>query len=178
MGRGSRYFNLRLEDLRYVADFYGKVYDRRFSGRTENNPRPPLIRENTVLGALHSLNEQLDLVRAGSEFQRILKLYVRGQPGALLGGGSDVSGEVAKDLAWYLQQNGVPPSGVLIFLRDLARKAHEQCLGAPGPEGTTDAETLDEGIREVLHVTAASVAGSLGQGWTARSLNEVLRLWN
>jgi len=85
---------------------------------------------------------------------------------------------MAKDLAWYLQQNGVPPSGVLVFLRDLARKAHEQCLGAQGPEGTTDAETLDEGIREVLHVTAASVAGNLGQGWSTRSLNEILRLWN
>jgi anaphase-promoting complex subunit 1 len=62
MRRSSRYFNLRLEDLRYVADFYGKVYDRRFSGRSENNPRPPLIRENTALGALHSLNEQLNLL--------------------------------------------------------------------------------------------------------------------
>jgi anaphase-promoting complex subunit 1 len=117
-------------------------------------------------------------VRADAEFQRILRIYVRGQPGALLGGGSEVSAETAKDLAWYLQQNGVPPAGVLMFLRDLARKAHDQCFGAPGPEGTTDAETLDEGIREVLHVTAASVAGNLGQGWTARSLNEVLRLWN
>jgi len=85
---------------------------------------------------------------------------------------------MAKDLAWYLQQNGVPPSGVLMLLRDLARKAHEQCLGGPEPEGTTDAGTLDEGIREVLHVTATSVAGSLGQGWTTRSLNEVLRLWS
>ena len=178
MRRTSRYFNLRLEDLRYIADFYGKVYDRRFSGRSENNPRPPLIRENTALGALHTLNEQLNLVRVDPEFLRILKVYVRGQPGALLGGGSEISAEIAKDLAWYLQQNGVPPSGVLVLLRDLARKAHEQCLGAPAPEGTTDAETLDEGIREVLHVTAASVAENLGQGWTARSLNEVLRLWN
>jgi len=178
MRRSSRYFNLRLEDLRYVADFYGKVYDRRFSGRSENNPRPPLIRENTALGALHSLNEKLSLVRADPEFLKILKVYVRGQPGALLGGGSDVSVGTVKDLTWYLQQNGVPPSGALMLLRDLARKAHEQCLGAPEPEGTTDGERLDEGIREVLHVTAVSVAGNLGQGWTARSLNEVLKLWN
>jgi anaphase-promoting complex subunit 1 len=96
----------------------------------------------------------------------------------LLGGGGEVSAEMAKDLAWYLQQSCVPPSGVLIFLRDLARKAHEQCLGAPGPEGTTEVEMLDEGIREVLHVTAANVVGNLGQGWTTRSLDEVLRLWN
>jgi len=178
MRRTSRYFNLRLEDLRYIADFYGKVYDRRFSGRSENNPRPPLVRENTALGALHSLNEQLNLVRTDPEFPRILKVYVRGQPGALLGGGSEVSAGMAKDLAWYLQQNGVPPSGVLVLLRDLAGKAHEQCLGPPEPDGTKDVQTLDEGIREVLHVTAASVAGSLGQGWTARSLNEVLRLWS
>jgi len=81
-------------------------------------------------------------------------------------------------LAWYLQQNNVPPSNVLVVLRELASQAHEQCLGMPEPDGTTDLVVLDEGIKEVLHITAAGLVFMLGQGWSVRSLNEILALWN
>ena len=48
MSPDSAYFTLRLQDIRFAADFYSRVYDRRFSGRAENNARPSLIRENTL----------------------------------------------------------------------------------------------------------------------------------
>jgi anaphase-promoting complex subunit 1 len=176
MSPTSRYFNLRLEDLRYVADFYGKVYERRFSGRTENNARPPLLRENTALGALHALDEALDIVRKDPEFLALLKSYAQGEKQVLRGG--DPSPETAKKLAWYLQQNNVPPSNVLVVLRELAAKAYEQCRAAGDLDGTTDFASLDEAIRQVLHITADNLVFMSGQGWSVRSLKEILSLWN
>jgi anaphase-promoting complex subunit 1 len=180
MRRSSRYFNLRLEDLRYVADFYGKVYDRRFSGRSESNPRPPLIRENTALGALHSLNEQLDLVRADPEFLRVFKAYVRGQPGALLGGGSEVSARNGEGLGMVSPAERCPAVGSADAVEGPGEESARTMFGCTGARRVRqDAETLDEGIREVLHVTAASVAGKSGPRMDCtRSLNEVLRLWS
>jgi anaphase-promoting complex subunit 1 len=175
MHHTSRYFNLRLNDLRYMADFYGKLYERRFSGRTENNPRPPLVRENTALGALHTLNHALDAFREDPEFLAVLKSYVRGEDVFL---SCAKSPEVARKLTWYLQQNNVPPSNVLVLLRELASKAREQCLGAQEPEGTRDFATLEEGIKQVLHATAGGLVITLGYGWSVRSVNEIVTMWN
>ncbi|KAJ7888296.1 hypothetical protein B0H13DRAFT_2533548 [Mycena leptocephala] len=61
MALNSRYFHMHLQDLRFAADFYSKIYDRRFSGRRENNFRTSLIRDSTISGALYGLDKQLDL---------------------------------------------------------------------------------------------------------------------
>ena len=43
------------QDLKFAHEFYSKIYDRRFSGRAENNPRPALLRESSLRSALHEL---------------------------------------------------------------------------------------------------------------------------
>lgn len=68
----SRYFHLRLQDLRFAADFYAKVYERRFSGRLENNARPGLIRDTTVQGTLHALDRKHDAMRTLPAFQEYI----------------------------------------------------------------------------------------------------------
>jgi len=80
-------------------------------------------------------------------------------------------------LAWYLLRNGVPVSTLLAVLQGLARDAHTQCLGVPPPEGTSDVEALDQGIKEVLHGTGTKMTTALGSGWSLRSLDEVIAAW-
>ncbi|GLB44114.1 putative anaphase promoting complex subunit 1 [Lyophyllum shimeji] len=171
MSLKSRYFHLRLQDLRFAADFYSKIYDRRFSGRAENNPRPPLIRDSTVAGALHALDQQLDTIRAEPQFITALGQYARGEPI------TESQAGISTSLAWYLLRNGVPVSTLLIILRGLARDAHAQCLGLPPPEGTSDAVALDLGIKEVLHGAGTKMTTALGSGWSVRSLDEIINAW-
>ncbi|KAF4611458.1 hypothetical protein D9613_003815 [Agrocybe pediades] len=184
MSPKSRYFHLRLQDLRFAADFYSKVYERRFSGRPENNARPSLIRDTTVQGALHALDVKLDEVRASPRFLDYMARYAKGLVSS--GPSSDTSMEIdvsadAEEmesyLAWYLLRNGVPVSTLLSVLCQLARDAHNQCLNAPPPEGTSDAVGLDTGIKEVLHATGNRMTTALGSGWSVRSLNEIIEAW-
>ncbi|KAF8064115.1 hypothetical protein FPV67DRAFT_1420084 [Lyophyllum atratum] len=171
MSPRSRYFHLRLQDLRFAADFYSKIYDRRFSGRTENNPRPPLIRDSTVAGVLHALDQQLDTIRSAPNFATALGQYARGE--AI----TEPEADIQTSLAWYLLRNGVPVSTLLVILRGLARDAHAQCLGLPPPEGTSDAVSLDLGIKEVLHGAGTKMTTALGSGWSVRSLDEIIDAW-
>ncbi|KAF8154084.1 anaphase promoting complex subunit 1 [Crassisporium funariophilum] len=196
MSPRSRYFHLRLQDLRFAADFYAKVYERRFSGRGENknNARPPLVRDTTVLGALHALDGMLDRVRVDPGFVDLLGRYARGDvlpetiPAptsmTMMGTTNPMSDAGALDpetmgrfLAWYLLRNGVPVSTILSVLRGLASDAHAQCLGVPPPDGTDNALGLDMGIKEVLHSTGTRMTTALGSGWSVRSLNEIIEAW-
>ncbi|KAF8172820.1 hypothetical protein K438DRAFT_1981304 [Mycena galopus ATCC 62051] len=170
----SRYFNIHLQDLRFAADFYSKIYERRFSGRRENNFRISLIRDSTVSGALYALDQQLDVVRMKPEFLAALRLYARGEPVVV---DERVSPNMSQFLAWYMLRNSVPVSTLLLVLKDLANEAYTQCLGQSPPEGTADTVTLEQGIKEVLHATGTKLTTALGSGWTQRSLNEILSVW-
>ncbi|KAH0579751.1 hypothetical protein H2248_002588 [Termitomyces sp. 'cryptogamus'] len=171
MSSKSRYFHLRLQDLRFAADFYSKIYDRRFSGRTENNPRMPLVRDSTVAGALHALDQQLDVIRKTPQFIAVLGQYARGE--AI----TETQPDVTHSLAWYLLRNGVPVSTILVILKGLARDAHAQCIGLASPEGTDDSISLDLGIKEVLHGAGTKMTTALGSGWSVRSLDEIINAW-
>ena len=176
MSPDSAYFTIRLQDLRFATDFYSKIYDRRFSGKTENNPRPPLIRENTLLGTLHVLDVNLDVLRSTDLFTSFIARYARGE--GISGQVSPAERMASHRLSWYLQRNSVPVATVLVVLRSLARSAHDRCIVAPPPEGTTDAEVLDQGIKELLHATGTQMSTTMGSGWTMRSLNEIIATWS
>lgn len=167
----SRNFHLHLQDLRFLTDFYGRVFERRFSGRSENNYRTPLIRDSTVWGTMHDLDEQLETIRCSPEFALALGRYSIGQPGLF-------DDNTARNLAWYLLRNAVPVSTLLIILKELASEAHAQCLGTPPPAGTSDTKVLDLSIREVLHSTGSRMTTALGAGWSVRSLDEIIGAWN
>ncbi|KAI0958209.1 hypothetical protein AcV7_004089 [Taiwanofungus camphoratus] len=177
MSPQSRYFNLRSQDLRFATDFYNKIYDRRFSGRSENNPRPSLIRENTLSGAIHALDRKLDDIRSSEVFQKLLACYVRGEviPAFPI---HSPQWKASRDLSWYLQRNSVPVSTLLVVLRKLARQALENCLDVPPPEGTNNALILDQGIKEVLHTTGTQMTTAMGSGWSIRSLDDIIAAWN
>ena len=184
MNPRSRYFNLRLQDLRFAADFYSKIYDRKFSGREDNNPRPPLIRDTAVLGALYALDRRLERVRESEAFLRALGQYARGESVTDTSSTSEVDVDndvrlgVTRQLGWYLLRNGVPVSTLLIVLRQLAQDARNQCLGVPPPEGTNDVALLDMGIKEVLHTTGTRMTTAFGSGWSAKSLDEMFQVWD
>ncbi|KAH7924451.1 hypothetical protein BV22DRAFT_509025 [Leucogyrophana mollusca] len=167
----SRFFHLRLQDLRFAMDFYSKVYDRRFSGRSENNLRPPLIRENTVSGALQALDDRLDIVQNDARFKVALSQYARGE--LVL----DTIYELGQWLAWYLLRNGVPVSSLLVVMRSYAQDAYAQSSRRPPPEGTTDVSTLDQGVKEVLHGTGTKMTTAFGSGWSLPSLERVIQAW-
>ncbi|KAI0358750.1 hypothetical protein OH77DRAFT_1518715 [Trametes cingulata] len=176
MSPKSAYFSLRLQDLRFAADFYSKVYDRKFSGRSENNPRPPLIRETTLSGALHVLDSRLDGFRETELFKLFLARYARGEGIPTFSEGS-AEWAASRDLSWYLERNSVPASTLLTLLKNLAQKARQECLGSPPPAGTTNAESLELGIKEVAHATGTQMTTAMGSGWTVRSLDEVMAAW-
>jgi anaphase-promoting complex subunit 1 len=163
----SRYFHLRMQDLRFAADFYSKAYERHFSGGTEHNTRTPLVRENTLYGALYGLDKQLEFVRLRPDFIRALGQYA---------GGEDVDnyGNLSWEMAWYLLRNDVPVSSVLRVLRSLAQDAHMICLAAPAPEGTKDAHLLYQGIKEVIHLTGCKMTLAM---WSVQSLDEIISVW-
>jgi anaphase-promoting complex subunit 1 len=184
MSLRSRYHNLRLQDLKFAAEFYKLVYDRRFSGRSENNPRPPLIRISTVLGALHTVDERLNTVRNHPQFFTTLSRYASSRE---VISSQDIS---AKHLAWYLLRDNVPGSTILALLKGLAQEAHAQCLSLPPPQGilssssdvnifatATDTKTLDNGIKEVVHSAGSKMINATGAGWSVRSLGEIIDAW-
>src|SRR6266702_1306498 len=174
MKPSSRYFHLRLQDLRFAVDFYSKVYERRFSGRGENSSRAPLIREGTLSGTLSALDLQLEAVRTDPAFLSALGTYARGEaiPTTVV----DAVGAGA--IAWYLLRNNVPVSTLLRVLQGLAQRAHAACVELPPPEGSGgDAAALERGVREVLHATGTQMTTTLGSGWAMRSLDEVLHVW-
>ncbi|KIJ60441.1 hypothetical protein HYDPIDRAFT_43294 [Hydnomerulius pinastri MD-312] len=182
--QSTAHFHLRLQDLRFAADFYSKVYDRRFSGRAEHNPRPPLIRENTVSGALQALDKRLAEVQAHPKFSKALSRYARGELVADTSESdpdstseSSVPGELSRWLAWYLMRNGVPSASLLVILRQLARDAHAQCTGRPSPDGTADLRALDIGIKEVLRGTGTKMINAFGSGWSGESLDKIIDAW-
>ncbi|KAK7027346.1 Anaphase-promoting complex subunit 1 [Paramarasmius palmivorus] len=168
----SRYFHLNLMDLRFSADFYSKIFDRRFGGRVDNNPRTPLLRDSTVSGTLYVLDQRLDAIRTNPDFKRVLQNYSLGTLGTLA-----LDEETNRNLAWYLIRNSVPASTLLTILKSLAQDAHNQCLGVPPPEGTDDVAALDLGIKEVLHATGTKMTIALGTGWSARSIDEIVETW-
>ncbi|KIY65028.1 hypothetical protein CYLTODRAFT_380020 [Cylindrobasidium torrendii FP15055 ss-10] len=164
------HFQLRLQDLRFATDFYSKIFDRRFSGRAENNPRTPLMRDSTLVSALCALDAQLDAVRVDPEFMRLLARYTAGLE-VQLGPGD------ATKMAWYLVRNAVPVSMLLGVIKGLAQKAYAQCYPGTLPAGTMDSPGLDRGIKEVLHHTGSKMTTAMGSGWSVRSLDEIVELW-
>jgi anaphase-promoting complex subunit 1 len=173
MSPTSQFFNLKLQDLRFAADFYNKVYDRRFSGSSENNPRVPLIREATVAGTLHALDQLLETIRVEEPFLAVVENYALGSAVSL-----DLDKEIYRNLAWYLLRNAVPASNLLVVLRTLAQDAQHQCSSNPPPEGTSNVSVLERGIKDVLHWTGTKMMTSLGSGWSLRSLEEILTAWS
>ncbi|KAF9219333.1 hypothetical protein BS17DRAFT_740882 [Gyrodon lividus] len=182
--QSAAHFHLRLQDLRFAVDFYSKIYDRRFSGRAEHNPRPPLIRENTISGALQALDKRLENVQNHPKFIKALGRYARGElavdsPESESESTSDSSapGELSRWLAWYLMRNGVPSASLLVILRQLARDAHVQCTNRPPPDGTADLRALDVGIKEVLRGTGTKMINAFGSGWSGVSLDKIIEAW-
>ncbi|TFK85353.1 hypothetical protein K466DRAFT_190984 [Polyporus arcularius HHB13444] len=173
----SAYFTLRLQDLRFGADFYSKIYDRRFSGRSENNPRPPLIRENTLLGALHLLDAKLEAIRTTDVFKSFIARYARGESIPEQEAGS-AEAEASRQLSWYLQRSSVPVSTVLVVLKALVQEAHNQLVTLPPPHGTSNTDVLDLALKELLHATGTQMSTTMGSGWTMRSLDEVISAWS
>lgn len=183
MSPRSRYHNLRVQDLKFTAEFYKILYDRRFSGRSENNPRPPLIRESTVMGALHSLDDRLNVIRDDPNFRTILGQYASGIDVA------HTKDQSSQQLAWYLLRENVPGSAILALLKTLAQDAYAQCSNLAPPQGIAPspaddpkltkmrARNLDVGIKEVLHGAGSKMVNATGAGWSVRSLEDIIDAW-
>ncbi|TCD69009.1 Anaphase-promoting complex subunit 1 [Steccherinum ochraceum] len=185
----TRFFNVHLHDLQFLADFYLRVYDKRFSGKTENNARSSLIRQTTLLSVLHVLDGKLDELRKDPAFLRMLHAYAHGR-------GIQDASAIPPDatssqyiFAWYLLRNHVPVSIVLALLPGFIATSRDRSLttarptNIPGPtpninrNDEPNVRILDEGIRTVLHRAANAISPGLGSGWSMGSLEEVMSAW-
>ena len=171
----SPYFALAQQDLRFAAEFYGKVYDRRLSGRSENNFRPPLIRESTLSAAMYELDQRLDALRASPAFLPMLREYSRGS-GVPNFENKPALREISHALAWYLQRHGVPVATLLVVLKALAVSSHGRCLEAGQPHGANVA-VLDAGIKEIFHATGSQLSAAVGKGWSIQSVEDIIATW-
>ncbi|KAI0341254.1 hypothetical protein BDW22DRAFT_1397598 [Trametopsis cervina] len=162
------------QDVKFAYEFYNKIYDRRFSGRAENNPRPALLRESTLRSALHELEGKLESLRPS--FEPLLRHYARGSDIPAFEPGS-ASFEMSRALAWYLQRNSVPAASVLLVLGSLADNSRTRCLEQPPPQGTTATLVLEEGIKEVVQKAGSQLISSIGSGWSLRCVEEIMAAW-
>jgi anaphase-promoting complex subunit 1 len=164
------------QDLKFAHEFYSKIYDRRFSGRAENNPRPALLRESSLRSALHELEAKLEALHVQPAFTSLLRRYARGleippfEPGS-------ASFDMSRALAWYLQRNSIPTASVLLVLSSLADNSRNRCLQQPPPQGTTASAVLEEGIKEVVQKAGSQLTTSLGSGWSLRCVEEIMAAW-
>jgi anaphase-promoting complex subunit 1 len=174
----SRLFQLRAQHVRFCADFYQSTFDRAFSGKAENNARPPLLRPGTVASVVHKLDASLEAVRVHPAFLGVLKQYARGE--RVTCGGELLPGRITADraLSWYLLRECVPPSTVLAVLRALAQQAHVETLQSESSGGALDTGTLTEAIKHVVHATGLYMTASTGGNWSLRSLDEIVAAWS
>lgn len=169
----SPFFSLHLQDLRFLADFQVKLFERQFSGRAENNPRPPLIRETTVLGSLHELDTRLEADYNERSLKHALYHYVNGVPNQ-----ADVKDSTsANHLAWYLSRHSVPFSAILWLLNDLARDTRARCRDMPDVAGLDGGLGFSTGLKEIIHQTGIRMMSSMATGWTEQSLHAIIDCW-
>lgn len=179
MSINSRHIGLAQQDLRFAAEFYNKVFMRWFSGISENNVRPPLLRESTLRAASLQLDDQIEAFRTRKDFTSMLRKYIRGAGiPAYDRDTRRTEYELSRSLAMYLQRHNVPVSTLLVVLKALAVSSHARCLQAPPPHGTDDQTVLDEAIKEVVHATGLQMTSYVGGGWSISSLEEILATWN
>lgn len=172
----STYSGLTQQDLRFAAEFYSNIFERRFSGRSENNPRPPLMRESTLKAALYDLDRKIDILQRHPAFKNMLRDYARGA--GIPAFEDDFKLEIISRLfASYLQRHRIPVSTLLVVLKALAVSSHSRCLQSPPPHGTKNLPVLDAGIKEVLHATGSQLTASIGNGWSTRSVEDIIATW-
>ncbi|KAI0087606.1 hypothetical protein BDY19DRAFT_1058080 [Irpex rosettiformis] len=164
------------QDLKFSHEFYTKIFDRRFSGRAENNPRPSLLRESTLRSGLYELEGKLESVHEQATFGSMLRRYARGSEIPLFELGTE-SSDMSRALAWYLQRNSIPTSSVLLILSTLADNSRSRCLQQPPPQGTTASGILEEGIKEVVQKAGSQLTSSVGTGWSLRCVDEIMDAW-
>ncbi|KAH8113019.1 hypothetical protein DFH11DRAFT_1602401, partial [Phellopilus nigrolimitatus] len=133
----SRYFQLVQQDLLRLEDFYGKLFERRFSGR------------NSVSGALLAVDEKLRAVAEMPEFQPALSAYVENQ---FFSGDihDNAQHPVERNISWYLQRHAVPYAPYFPVLRELAMETltkFSQKVPLEGTTGTRKIGELEQGVK-------------------------------
>ncbi|KAH8112116.1 hypothetical protein DFH11DRAFT_1788437 [Phellopilus nigrolimitatus] len=179
MSPRSRYFQLVQQDLLRLEDFYGKLFERRFSGRAENITRPALLRENSVSGALLAVDKKLRAVAEKPEFQRALRAYVENQFFSDDIHDNAEHPDVERSISWYLQRHAVPYAPYFPVLRELAMETLAKFSQKVPPEGTMGTRKigeLEQGVKLVLHASVTGLVRPFGS-WSIESLNEILRIW-
>lgn len=193
-------FNLLYHDMRFAGDFYSRVYERSYSGKAENNPRPGLLRDSQLTGALLSMEVALEEARVDPAFQRVLGRYARnevvriqpddfyGENGperqrftASLAGGLGSEIEFEQTLAWYLMKNNVPNPEVLTLLREMMVTWREKYIAESGEMSDRSMlGFLEIGLKEAAHLAGSKLMNSFlsSGGWSARSVEEVSEAWD
>lgn len=191
----SKQFNLLFHDMRLAADFYGRVFERKFSGKSDNNGRPSLVRDTAVSGALHSMEAPLEATRRTEAFLRMLGRYVRneqvrlsdeelvppppssGEQRPTISLTRNLEGEkrLERILSWYLLKDNMPTPVVLGLLKELAQEARAQCLRDAGPQvDPKKIAQLEMGIQEAMHIAGTKMVSQHAH-WSTRSLDEYMR---
>ena len=189
--RRTRAFHVNLVDLLFMHEFYGgSTYDRMFSGKSENNPRAPLVRPGTIKGVIAVLDGGLDkIIRPGegdaedegvgeASFRQVVHAYAHAK-----GFTSVADIHTADVFAWYALRHRIPLSAQLALLKTFAATSRERSLtelqNVRRRERSRDEveRVMDAGIREVLRVAGTRLMGSFGEGWTAGSVEDVCRAW-
>lgn len=150
----------------FAHTFYTSVFDKKFAMRNED--RSGLIRASLLLATLDSIDKTIASYTSEDSFKSIFTAYCNGQS-------IPMTPIEARRLAAYLVKESVPLSSILIQLRALAIKAHEE---TNFDDGDSRVLMVYQAIRSVLHETAQLIytPPSVNK-WTLTSLEDVCISW-
>lgn len=175
----SRYFFLVQQDLVRTKEFYGKLWERHFSGRSENVTRPSLLRDNAVNGALLAADEKLNAITQKPEFRQALRAYVNNDIENPAMRNNPAYPDVEEHLAWYLQRHAAPYAPYYPVVREVAEEMIAELSQKPPPDGifgTNEAERLQQSAKLLIHASISNLVRSFGT-WSIESFNDVLEIW-
>ncbi|KLO17751.1 hypothetical protein SCHPADRAFT_994092 [Schizopora paradoxa] len=175
MNPRSRYFQLEQQEITRVAEFYLRLFERRFSGRTEGITRPSLIRESSVVSAVNAVSDRLRKISDSPELQRAIRAYILNQRDSPDLQETDSYPDLNHHIAWYLSKHAVPFSAYLPRLREYAKLTLET-LTAQTPEEERDAAVLEEGVKFLVHQSIGMFA-RLSTYWSIESFEHALQIW-
>ncbi|KZT44107.1 hypothetical protein SISSUDRAFT_1085652 [Sistotremastrum suecicum HHB10207 ss-3] len=147
-------YPLQIESLMFATEFYMALYDKRFSGKTDNLERPPLIRQSLLLACSRQVDADLREPILGPQL-------IRGTHNPLPGS-ADESGH--PHLMHYLLWNSVPN---LELIRHVWRRYQ---LGEDSVSTTTESK---RDIPFILYDALSQFSANAVRKWTAASYRDV-----
>lgn len=176
---------LAIRDLLFAGEFYFTLFVHSYGGWVEGAQRAPLIRTSILHAAIRHVDDEILKLRGNPAFIAARRCYALGRP--IFSDSRPQSHlesesvaepplverrQIARQLAFYLTRECVPPPKVLQTLRALVAEAKS------GDASLESATLRDVTLTLQVHAVAKVSPGSTpGLVWSLRALHEFMKAW-